>query len=282
MQRKKTTINYDGRLIDFSEPAVMGIINVTPDSFYPESRRSGERQIVERANQIIEEGGTIIDLGAYSSRPRAENITVDEELNRLLPAVETIKNRFPDAMLSIDTFRSEIVRRLFDRYGCIIVNDISAGEIDKNMIPTVGRLKLPYIAGHMRGTPADMHEKCGYDNVAADMVKYFSVKIHETRTAGINDLIIDPGFGFAKTIEENYELLYKLDYLNIVGLPITVGLSRKSMFYEPLNAGPDDVLPATTAAHTVALEKGADILRVHDVKAAYQTIEVFMRLKSKK
>lgn len=272
---KNTLINCGGRLLDLSSPKVMGIMNLTPDSFYAGSRIQTEKEAIIRAENILNEGGTIIDLGAYSSRPGAEHISFDEEFARLRQAMEAVCRHFPQTFISIDTFRAEIVRRLYDEFGAFIVNDISAGEFDHEMIPEVARLKLPYIAMHMRGTPQTMQLYTEYGNIGDELTQYFVTKVEALRKAGIIDLIIDPGFGFAKTIENNYQLLAQLADLRLAGCPILVGMSRKSMFYKPLETTADKVLAATIAANTIALQNGADILRVHDVKEATQTIAVW-------
>ena len=276
---KKTLINCGGQLLDLSKPAVMGIINITSDSFYEDSRFRERFAIIHRAENILDEGGAIIDLGAYSSRPGAEDVSAEEELVRLRFALGLIRENFPKALVSIDTFRAEIVVKLYDEFGAFIVNDISAGELDANMIPEVARLKLPYIAMHMRGTPQTMNTFAKYDDVTMDIIRYFVDKIKQARDAGITDLIIDPGFGFAKTLDSNYELLAHLACFKALGLPILAGMSRKSMFYRTLDATPVDVLAATVAANTVAMLNGADILRVHDVKEAVQAVTVVEKLK---
>jgi dihydropteroate synthase len=276
---KKTLINCGGQLLDLSQPAVMGIINITSDSFYDGSRFREKFVIIHRAECILEEGGAIIDLGAYSSRPGAENISVEEELLRLRFAMGLIRENFPKALVSIDTFRAEIVAKLYDEFGAFIVNDISAGEIDANMIPEVARLKLPYIAMHMRGTPQTMHKFTKYEDVTMDVIRYFIDKIKQLRDADVTDIIIDPGFGFAKTLDDNYELLARLADFKTLGLPVLVGVSRKSMFYKQLDVTPADVLAATLSANTVAMLNGADILRVHDVKEAVQAVMVVEKVK---
>ena len=278
--RKKRTINYGGKLLDLSQPAVMGILNCTPDSFYAASRMSGEKEILERAQIIIAEGGTIIDIGAYSSRPAAEHISAEEEYRRLKPAVTLIKKHFPETIVSIDTFRADIVKWLYDECGCFIVNDISAGEMDKNMISTVARYGLPYIAMHMRGTPASMQnaDNCKYNDPVADIIEYFVRKKKELLDAGVTDMIFDPGFGFSKTLETNYELLAKLSDFKLLEQPILVGLSRKSMFYSLLGGTPEQSLAASVAGNMAALQNGVDILRVHDVKEACDTIMIYNHL----
>jgi dihydropteroate synthase len=277
---RKRTVNCDGKLLDLTVPAVMGILNVTPDSFYAKSRVSGEKEIVNRATAIIAEGGTIIDIGAYSSRPNAAHIDEDEEYNRIRPAMALIKKHFPDVLISVDTFRANIVAQLCDEFGAFIVNDISAGDIDSRMIACAGKNRLPYIAMHSRGTPQTMQnvENCTYGDMIDEIVSYFVRKKEQLLNAGIIDIIIDPGFGFAKTLDGNYELLARLDALKILELPLLVGISRKSMFCKLLDVAPDESLAATIAGNTVALQNGADILRVHDVREACDTIKVFTEI----
>lgn len=279
--KKKQLINCGGFLLDLSKPVVMGILNVTPDSFYSKSRLSTENEIVNRAAAIINEGGMIIDVGAYSSRPDAENISEEEEYTRIKPAIALIKSNFPHAFLSVDTFRSGVVQRLYDKFGAFIVNDISAGEIDKNMIPVVGSLGLPYIAMHMRGTPATMQNKENliYNDIVNEIISYFVKKKQELKNAGIIDAIIDPGFGFSKSVEGNFELLAGMDAFKVLEDPVLVGISRKSMFYKLLGTTPENSLAATIAGNMLALQNGADILRVHDVKEACDTVKVFLEAK---
>ncbi|MDR1593346.1 MAG: dihydropteroate synthase [Prevotellaceae bacterium] len=274
---KKKTINCGGRLLDLSMPVVMGILNVTPDSFYAKSRMSGEKDILTRAETIVAEGGTIIDVGAYSSRPGAADISEDEEYSRLRPTMALVKKHFPDVFISVDTFRSNIVRKLYEEFGSFIVNDISAGDFDDKMIPYAGKNGLPYIAMHLRGTPKTMHnaENCTYEDIVAEIISYFVRKKNQLLDAGVTDIIIDPGFGFAKSLEGNYQLLAGLDAFKILEQPLLAGISRKSMFCKLLNITPDESLAATIAGNILALQRGADILRVHDVKEAYDTIKVF-------
>ena len=267
-------------MIDLSAPVVMGILNVTPDSFYAKSRVSGEKEILNRAETILREGGTIIDIGAYSSRPDAADVDETQEYNRLKPAMALVKKHFPEAVGSVDTFRANIVRQLYEEFGAFIVNDISAGDFDNRMILYVGKNRLPYIAMHIRGTPQTMQnsENCTYNDIVYDIISYFVRKKEQLREAGVVDIIVDPGFGFAKTSDGNYELLARLDAFKILEQPVLVGLSRKSMFYKTLNVTPEETLAATIAGNIVALRNGADILRVHDVKEASQTIKVFLNL----
>jgi dihydropteroate synthase len=275
--KKKQTVNCGGKLLDLSAPVIMGILNVTPDSFYANSRVSGEKAIVDRAEAIVSEGGTIIDIGGYSSRPDAAHISENEEYSRIRPAMALVRKHFPDTFVSVDTFRSDVVRRLYEEFGSFIVNDISAGEIDGQMIPFAGQAGLPYIAMHMRGTPATMQnrENCSYKDIVTEIISFFVRKKEQMETAGINDIIIDPGFGFSKTLEGNYELLAGLDAFKILELPLLVGISRKSMLYKLLNITPQESLAATVAGNILALQYGADILRVHDVKEASDAVKVF-------
>ncbi|MDR0385542.1 MAG: dihydropteroate synthase [Prevotellaceae bacterium] len=279
--KKKTTINCGGKLLDLSTPAVMGIMNVTPDSFYAESRISGDKEIVDRAEEIVRQGGAIIDIGAYSSRPNAPDVDEEEEYLRLRPAMMLVRKHFPNMFISVDTFRPNIVECLYDEFGCFIINDISAGDIDSRMIEYAGKFGLPYIAMHTRGTPQTMQsrENCTYNNIVADIISYFVSKKKQLLDAGISDIIVDPGFGFAKTLEGNYELLAGLDAFKILEQPVLVGMSRKSMFCKLLKVSPDKSLAATIAGNTMALQNGADILRVHDVKAASDTVKVFNTVK---
>jgi dihydropteroate synthase len=278
---KRQTVNCGGKLLDLSTPAVMGILNVTPDSFYAGSRISDDKAFVERAEAIISEGGAIIDLGAYSSRPGASDVPADEEYRRLRPALALLRKHFPAVFVSVDTFRAEIVHKLYDEFGAFIVNDISAGEFDGAMLSTVGKLGLPCIAMHLRGTLATMHndENCQYKDLVTEVVAYFVDKKKRMLDAGITDIIIDPGFGFSKTLAGNYELLAGVGALKILELPVLAGLSRKSMFYRMSGVAPDEALSATIAGNMVALQQGADILRVHDVRAAVDTVKVFSQLK---
>ncbi|MDR1129722.1 MAG: dihydropteroate synthase [Prevotellaceae bacterium] len=275
--RKKRTINCGGKLLDLSAPAIMGILNVTPDSFYANSRISGEREIIARAETIVSEGGVIIDIGGYSSRPDAADIDENEEYSRIRPAMALVRKYFPDAFISVDTFRSSVVKWLCEEFGSFIINDISAGNIDRQMIPYAGTAGLPYIAMHMRGTPKTMQnaENCAYSDIVTEIVSYFVRKKEELINAGVMDIIIDPGFGFSKTLEGNYELLAGLDSFKILELPVLAGVSRKSMFCKLLNITPEESLSATIAGNVLALRNGADILRVHDVKAASDAVKVF-------
>lgn len=267
-------INVNGRLMDLSEAQVMGILNITPDSFYANSRKQTEEEIILRVRQIIDEGASIIDIGAYSSRPNAENITPAEELKRLRFGLEIIHRIAPDAVISVDTFRAEIAEACVEEYGVAIINDIAAGEMDAKMFETVARLNVPYIMMHMQGTPQDMQLTPHYENVVKEVFMYFAEKVDKLRSLGVKDIILDPGFGFGKTLEHNYELLNYLDDFKIFELPLLVGVSRKSMIYRLLGTTPDEALNGTSILNTIALMKGANILRVHDVKEAVETVRI--------
>ncbi len=272
------SINCKGKLIDLGKPRVMGILNLTPDSFYDGGRYDSEKKVLERAEQILSEGATFLDLGAYSSRPGARPVSEKEERERLIPALENILKQFPDALISIDTWRHRIAEEAVSRGACMI-NDISAGNMDQEMFGTMARLQVPYVLMHMVGTPQTMQKHTQYKDLIRDMVYYFSEKIFTLRQMGLNDLIIDLGFGFSKTLDQNYELLSNLDLFRILELPILTGISRKSMLYKLLGTGPENALNATTAAHAVALAKGSSILRVHDVKEAVETVMVLEKIR---
>jgi dihydropteroate synthase len=271
---KKRTLNLSGTLHELSSPAVMGIINLTPDSFYDGGQYNSDTDVLNRCEAILSEGGTIIDIGAYSSRPGAEHIPEEEELGRLAPVLKLIRNKFPDALISVDTFRSGIARTVVQDYGVQIINDISAGEMDDNMLETIANLKVPYVMMHMKGTPQTMQQQTEYQNIIKEILKFFAVKVDKAKKLGIHDIIIDPGFGFGKNQEQNYLLLSRLSELRIFELPILVGVSRKSMIHKLLNSGPDQALAGTIAANTLALLNGANILRVHDVKEAVDSIKI--------
>ena len=271
------TINCKGQLIDLKTPKVMGILNLTPDSFYDGGVYKNEATILKQVQKMLEEGATFIDVGAYSSRPNAKSITIDEERNRILPVVELLLKKFPEIMLSIDTFRSSIADACI-QLGAALINDISAGRLDKDMLRTVAKHQVPYIMMHMKGSPETMQQLTQYDDLVKDLLKYFSKTISYARLLGINDLIIDPGFGFAKTIAQNFELLNKLQLLNISDLPMLVGVSRKSMIYKTLETSPQNALNGTTALNMLILEKGASILRVHDVKEAVECVKLYNAL----
>jgi len=275
---KPKYINAGGRLLDLSIPKVMGIINVTPDSFYSRSRFNSDSEIAAAAQQMLNDGADIIDIGGSSSRPGAQETPADEEEKRVLSAVKLIRKEFPDAIISVDTYRSAIAEKAVVGFGAHIVNDISGGDADTEMFKVISKIKVPYILMHTQGCPETMQKNPLYNDVIADILKYFSEKILKLRNAGVNDIIIDPGFGFGKTLEHNFELLSKLEDFAITGLPLLVGLSRKSLIWKSLNITPEEALAGTVALNTVALMKGADIIRVHDVKEAAQTVKLFIPL----
>ena len=274
------SLNVNGRLLDLSTPQIMGILNVTPDSFYAGSRSRTEAEIAARACQILDEGASIIDIGAYSSRSNAEHISPEEEMQRLRTGLEILNRNHPDAIISVDTFRAEVARQCVEEYGAAIINDISAGEMDEQMFPTVARLNVPYIMMHMQGTPQNMQKEPHYDNLIKDVFLYFARKVQQLRDLGVKDIILDPGFGFGKTLEHNYELMAHLEEFRIFELPLLVGVSRKSMIYKLLGGTPQDSLNGTTILDTVALMKGAHILRVHDVREAVEAVRIVEKLKS--
>ena len=272
-------INVRGNLIDLSVPKVMGIINVTPDSFYEGSRFMEDDEIIRVASQMIEDGADILDVGGYSSRPGAENITAEEERTRVIKAVKLINRELPEAIISIDSFRSEIVLEAVTECGAGIINDISGGESDANMFRVVERLRVPYIMMHMQGVPGTMQKNPVYDDVVADILRWFGDRIFRLQSMGVSDIIIDPGFGFGKTTAHNFEMLRHLGDFSIAGLPVLVGVSRKSMIWKTLEITPGEALNGTSVLNTVALLNGADILRVHDVKEAVQAVKLVEMLK---
>lgn len=275
-RNRKLTINAGGKLIDLSRPQVMGILNVTPDSFYDNSRCPDAKMVTERVTTLLNEGADMIDVGGYSSRPGCDDVSIDEEKRRLAIGFEAIRNLNPDAIISVDTFRSEVARWSIREWGVQIVNDISGGEMDDKMFDTVAQLQVPYVMMHMRGTPQDMmHEQyLHYDDVTAEVLQYFAAKINRLTLMGINDIIIDPGLGFSKTIDDNYRLMRHLDEFARLGLPILVGISRKSMIYKLLGTTPAESLNGTTVLNTLALMGGANILRVHDVRQAVEAVKI--------
>ena len=275
------SLNLNGKLYELSSPKVMGILNVTPDSFYAGSRKQTEEDIKSRCREIIEEGGDIIDIGAYSSRPDAEHITAEEEKRRLRTGLEILRNEYPEAIVSVDTFRADVAEMCVKEYNVNIINDISAGEMDKEMFNTVARLQVPYIMMHMKGTPQDMQKSPQYTSLMKEIFMYFSEKVYKLHEMGVNDLILDPGFGFGKTLEHNYELMNHLEEFSLFNLPVLVGISRKSMIYKLLGNTPSEALNGTTALNTIALLKGANILRVHDVKEAVETVRIVTALNTK-
>ncbi len=270
---KTYSLNITGRLWQVEKPLVMGILNITPDSFYAGSRWSDELQTLSRAEKMLTEGADILDIGGQSTRPGAERISAQDEINRVVPAIKTVLERFPDAVISIDTFYSEVAKQAVDN-GAAIVNDISAGSLDERMFSTVAKLNVPYILMHMQGEPQTMHLNPQYNNVVSDVVKFFSEKINQLRLLGVNDLILDPGFGFGKTQEHNIELMQHLDALSIFDIPLLVGISRKKMVQRMVETDATGALNGTTALNTIALMKGAQLLRVHDVKEAVEAVKV--------
>lgn len=273
------SINIRGSLVDLSTPIVMGIVNITPDSFYAQSRKTNEKQIIERVAQILEEGGLIIDMGAQSTAPSSPFLSVSEEMARLRPALKSVRREFPDAVLSIDTFYSDVAAMASEEFGVDIINDISGGQIDERMFNTVARLNIPYILMHMRGTPQTMQSLTQYENFLQDILFYFSQKTTSLNQLGVNDIIIDPGFGFSKTLSQNYELMFYLSYFKIFEAPILVGISRKSMIYKLLETSANESLNGTSVLNTYSLLNGADILRVHEVKEAVECIKIVSEIK---
>lgn len=268
------TINVRGRLVSLDEPQVMGILNVTPDSFFATSRCRSEEEIRQRVCMMRREGATMVDIGAYSSRPGAEEVSVEEELRRLLPAVGIVREEWPDAIISVDTFRAEVARQAVEA-GADIINDISGGEMDKDMFRTVAELHVPYILMHMQGTPQDMQKAPHYENLMCEVFRSLGERVEELHEMGVADVIVDPGFGFGKTMAQNYEMMARLGEFRLLGCPILVGISRKSMIYRLLDATPEESLNGTTALNTIALMNGASILRVHDVKEAVEAVKIY-------
>ena len=268
------TINVRGRLVSLDEPQVMGILNVTPDSFFATSRCRSEEEIRQRVCMMRREGATMVDIGAYSSRPGAEEVSVEEELRRLLPAVGIVREEWPDAIISVDTFRAEVARQAVEA-GADIINDISGGEMDKDMFRTVAELHVPYILMHMQGTPQDMQKAPHYDNLMCEVFRSLGERVEELHEMGVADVIVDPGFGFGKTMAQNYEMMARLGEFRLLGCPILVGISRKSMVYRLLDTTPEESLNGTTALNTIALMNGASILRVHDVREAVEAIKIY-------
>lgn len=273
-------INVNGSLLDLSQPRVMGILNVTPDSFYAGSRTQTEAEIVRRVKQIVSEGAAIIDIGAYSSRSNADNVSAREEMERLRMGLKILFEIQPDAVVSVDTFRADVARMCVEEYGVAIINDIAAGEMDANMFHTVAALNVPYIMMHMQGTPQSMQQHPHYDNLLKEVFLYFARKVQQLRDLGVKDIILDPGFGFGKTMDHNYELLSHLEEFRIFELPLLVGVSRKSMIYRLLDITPQEALNGTTVLDTICLLKGADILRVHDVKEAVETVRIVQAMRN--
>lgn len=272
------SLQVRGRLIDLSEPHVMGILNVTPDSFYAASRKQTETEIAERVEQIVNEGASMIDVGAYSSRSNAEHISAEEEMERLARALTIVRRCQPDAVVSVDTFRADVAERCVEEYGVDIINDISGGDGDTRMFDTVARLHVPYILMHIQGTPQTMQQHPHYDNVVTEVTTFLAERVNRLRERGVCDIILDPGFGFGKTLEHNYQLFHRMEALHILELPLLVGISRKSMIYNLLGGTPADALNGTTVLNTMALLKGASILRVHDVAPCVEAVRIVKKM----
>jgi dihydropteroate synthase len=272
------TLKVRGKIIDLSTPKVMGILNVTPDSFYDGGLYTRESDLLKQAEKMILEGADFIDVGGYSSRPKAVDISKDEEWNRVKPAIQSIKKEFPSVFLSIDTFRSQVAHQAICE-GCDVINDISAGQLDKDMFRTVAALQVPYVIMHMRGTPQTMTQFAQYDNVMKEIIDYFHAILYQLNQHGIKDILIDPGFGFAKTTDQNFELLNQLEQLHVLGKPLLIGLSRKSMIWKTLSTTAEFALNGTTSLNTIALIKGASILRVHNIKEAKEIIRLSDKMK---
>lgn len=267
------TINSLGKLISFDKPRVMGVLNVTPDSFYAQSRKAGD-DLIRQAGRMLEEGATFLDVGGYSSRPGADFVDEEEEIRRVVPAIEAMVRAFPEALISVDTFRASVAKAAIGA-GAAIINDITAGKGDHAMMPTMGELQVPFIIMHMRGTPQTMQTLTDYQDIVMEMRQYFSDRIALARKHGLNDLMIDLGFGFAKTLEQNYFLLRHLSDFKALGVPMVTGISRKSMIYKALGIAAEDALNGTTALHMLALHRGSNILRVHDVKEAVECVQLY-------
>ena len=278
--KRKNTINLGGRILDLAKPVVMGILNVTPDSFFDGGKYKTEKKIMKRAEEILEQGGSIIDIGAVSTQPGTDGIPTKDEIERLLPAVKSVKKAFPNAFISIDTYRSWVALKVIEECGPCIVNDVSGGNFDVHMFDTVGKLGVPYILMHIQGTPLKMQVNPVYEDIIRDISLFFTDQVKKLTKAGVKDVIIDPGFGFGKTIEHNYELLNRLDSFKVFQLPLMVGVSRKSMIYKLLKNNPDEALNGTSIINTLALMGGTDILRVHDVREAVEAIRILNMVRS--
>lgn len=272
------TINCKGNLIDLSTPKVMGVINLTPDSFYDGGKLTSEKEILLQANKMLKEGATFLDLGAYSSRPGAQFVSEKEEIHRLLPVIKILLNEFPETLLSIDTFRSNVANESIYA-GASLINDISAGKLDDHMFKIIAQHQVPYVMMHMRGTPETMMQNTDYTDLTKEVIYYFSERIAKARSFGINDLIVDPGFGFSKTLDQNYELFNDLELFRHLNVPLLIGISRKSMIQKKIKTTAADSLNGTTALHAIAIQKGVSILRVHDAKEAFETINLLQNLK---
>ena len=274
---KKQTLNFRGKLMNLVDPKIMGIVNVTPDSFYAGSRRPSKNEAIAQVDKILNEGADIVDIGGYSSRPGAEDISENEELRRLEPVIEQVRIKYPDAIISVDTFRSGVARKMLNDYNADMINDISAGDLDPEMIHVIAEYQVPYVMMHMKGTPQTMQKHTGYNNVVKEVMLYFAKKVDQCKKIGIHDVILDPGFGFGKTIEQNFQLMRQLKNFEIFELPLLVGISRKSMIYKITGQTPEEAITGTTVLHTFALQNGARLLRVHDVKECRETIQMMKK-----
>ena len=273
------TINVNGQLLDLSTPKVMGIVNLTPDSFFEGSRVQTAEQVAQRVRQLLTEGADMLDVGAYSSRPGADDLPMEEEMRRLREGLTVLRKEAPDAIVSVDTFRADVAKMCIEEYGVAIINDIAGGELDSNMFDTIARAHVPYIIMHMQGTPQNMQQAPHYENVLKEVMLHLAEKVRTLQEMKVNDIILDPGFGFGKTLAHNFELLAHLNEFDIFQLPLLVGVSRKSMVYKTLDITPAEALNGTTVLHTIALSKGANILRVHDVKEAVEAIRLWQNVK---
>jgi len=273
------SLNIKGKLVELNSPKIMGILNATPDSFYKNSRATTETQILSTAEEMLKAGASFLDMGGFSTRPNAKEVTEEDELSRVIPFIQKLSQTFPEAHISIDTFRSRVAKEAID-VGASIINDISGGQADEAMFETVAKLKVPYILMHMRGVPTKMMANTSYENIILEITKYFTEKTSQLKKLGFSDIIIDPGFGFSKNLEQNYELLNGLKHLHSVGFPVLIGVSRKSMIYNLLKTTPEKALNGTNILNFASLERGARILRVHDVKEAQETIELFSALQN--
>ncbi|MDX8339992.1 dihydropteroate synthase [Draconibacterium sp. IB214405] len=278
--KRNSTLHLGEKEVDLSIPVVAGIVNITPDSFYDGGKMEDETTMLKAVEKMIVDGATIIDVGAVSTRPGSGSVSTKEELTRLLPAVQAIRKEFPDVALSIDTFRSWVAVRIIDEVGPIIINDISGGTLDSKMFETVGKLQMPYILSHIKGTPQNMQDNPEYEDLIREVSQYFAEKVKKLNKFGVKEVILDPGFGFGKTVDHNFELLNKLDAFKVYQLPVMVGLSRKSMIWKALDTTPESALNGTSVANTLALMGGADILRVHDVKEAVEAVKIFCEIKA--
>jgi dihydropteroate synthase len=278
--KRKNTINLNGRLLDLSKPVVMGILNVTPDSFFDGGKYKTEKKVLKRAEEILEQGGSVIDIGAVSTQPGSEGISTKDEIDRLLPSVKAVRKAFPNSFISIDTYRSWVALKVIEECGPCMVNDISGGNFDTHMFDTIGKLGVPYVLMHMQGTPLKMQQNPEYEDIIREISMFFTEQVKKLTKAGVKDVIIDPGFGFGKNMEHNYELLNRLDSFKVFQLPLLIGVSRKSMIYKLLGIKPDDALNGTSVVNTLALMGGADMLRVHDVREAVEAVRILNMVRS--